>query len=580
MPRTNGHGSERVALYLRVSSEEQRDAGTIQTQRQFLEGYCKLHGLDVVEVYADDGVSGTIPLHERPEGRQLLEAAQKGEFEAVLVYRLDRLGRALLVAVDAHDRLQALGVGLRSAKEQIDTTTPSGRLHFQMLAGFAEFEKAGIVERTRDGLHRALRAGKQPGRVPYGYRIDEDGAFEVVEDEARIVAQIFANIAEGSTIYREVLRLNDEGVPAPGYRISGKERVPGRRWNSTTVSEMLSSLTYIGMHEAKINGGQEVIGRKVPAIVTRALRERARRTLAENRRSPVGRDGKRLPARRRYLLSGLIRCAVCGSPCTAHSVTQGDKRWQYYACNDGRTGGERARRGPKGHARFVPAHWLEETVWADIRGFLENPGETLHRVRLELADADGTEELEARRYDLTKRLATKHRERDSYIRLCARGSITEEELDEYLADLRIQTENLRLLLGSVEADLAQRNEERELAASTEAWLMTLRERIHEVESDSEEAFRARRQLVRLLVEGIIIEDKRKGEGYSVRITYRFDEPEGAVTDRGGGLCEVSRNTTSSWKPRPRPDVRAAGVLSQARCPSGGTHSPTFVCPWR
>ena len=137
---------------------------------------------------------------------------------------------------------------------------------------------------------------------------------------------------------------------------------------------------------------------------------------------------------------------------------------------------------------------------------------------------------------------TKHRERDSYIRLCARGSITEGELDEYLADLRIQTENLRLLLGSVEADLAQRNEERELAASTEAWLMTLRERIHEVEGDSEEAFRARRQLVRLLVEGIIIEDKRKGAGYSVRITYRFDEPEGAVTNRGGGLCEVSRNT--------------------------------------
>ena len=64
MPSTNGHGPtpERVALYIRVSSEEQREAGTIQTQREFLESYCELHGLDVVETYADDGVSGTIPL--------------------------------------------------------------------------------------------------------------------------------------------------------------------------------------------------------------------------------------------------------------------------------------------------------------------------------------------------------------------------------------------------------------------------------------------------------------------------------------------------------------------------------------
>ncbi len=74
--------------------------------------------------------------------------------------------------------------------------------------------------------------------------------------------------------------------------------------------------------------------------------------------------------------------------------------------------------------------------------------------------------------------------------------------------------------------------------------MTLRERIHEVEGDSEEAFRARRQLVRLLVDGIVIEDRRKGEGPRVRITYRFDEPseDAAAAESDGELCEVSRNT--------------------------------------
>jgi len=427
MPSTNGHGSrsggERVALYLRVSSEEQRDKATIDLQREFLSGYCQLHGLEVFERYEDDGVSGTIPLHERPDGKRLLEDAKGANFQTVLVYRLDRLGRSLLGIVDAHDRLETLEVALRSTTEPVDTSTPSGRLIFQMLASFAEYERGTIRDRTQTGLHRALRAGKQPGRVPYGYRIADDGSFEVVEDEARIVAQIFTNIAEGSTIYREVGRLNDEGVPSPGYRVSGKERVPGERWNSTTVSDMLASATYVGKHEVKANRGQDVIVREVPAIVTTALRERARRALSENRRMPVGRDGK--PTRgRRYLLSGLIRCGVCGNPCTAHSATSGGKRWQYYACNDGRSG-ERPRRGPRGHARFLPAQWLEEVVWADIRLFLENPGETLHRVRQELANSDGTEELEARHADLTRRLAAKHKERDRYIRLCAQGNITE-----------------------------------------------------------------------------------------------------------------------------------------------------------
>jgi len=469
MPNTNGHGSksdgERVALYLRMSSEEQRDKATIDLQWEFLLGYCQLHGLEVFERYEDDGVSGTIPLHERPDGKRLLEDAKGGNFQTVLVYRLDRLGRSLLGIVDAHDRLESLEVALRSTTEPVDTSTPSGRLIFQMLASFAEYERGTIRDRTQTGLHRALRAGKQPGRVPYGYRIADDGSFEVVEDEARIVAQIFTNIAESSTIYREVGRLNDEGVPSPGYRVSGKERVPGERWNSTTVSDMLASATYVGKHEVKANGGQDVIVREVPAIVTTALRERARRALSENRRMPVGRDGK--PTRgRRYLLSGLIRCGVCGNPCTAHSATSGGKRWQYYACNDGRSG-ERPRRGPRGHARFLPAQWLEEVVWADIRLFLENPGETLHRVRQELANSDGTEELEARHADLTRRLAAKHKERDRYIRLCAQGYITEGELDAYLADLRIQTENLGLLLESVEADLARRRQETQLAASTE-----------------------------------------------------------------------------------------------------------------
>jgi DNA invertase Pin-like site-specific DNA recombinase len=176
MPSSGRHedGAEKIALLLRVSSEEQRERETIEIQREFLQEYCRLYSLEVVQIYVDDGVSGTIPLHERPEGRRLLEDAKEGKFSTLLVYRLDRLGRSLLVIVDAHDRLQACGVALKSATEPIDTSNPSGRLIFQMLASFAEYERGTIRERTQAGLHRALRNGKFTGRLPYGYKLSPD----------------------------------------------------------------------------------------------------------------------------------------------------------------------------------------------------------------------------------------------------------------------------------------------------------------------------------------------------------------------------------------------------------------------
>jgi len=140
-------------------------------------------------------------LHERPSGRQLLADARGGKFEAVFVYKLDRLGRSLLVIVDAHDRLQEAGVALRSATESIDTSNPSGRLIFQMLTSFAEFERASIRRRMQAGLHRALRNGKQLGMIPYGYDIASDDSFVIADNEAQIVAEIIAIETTGS-LYR------------------------------------------------------------------------------------------------------------------------------------------------------------------------------------------------------------------------------------------------------------------------------------------------------------------------------------------------------------------------------------------
>jgi site-specific DNA recombinase len=381
MPSTNGHGaSERVALYFRVSSEEQRDRETIEIQREFLEQYCRLYGLEVAGCYEDDGISGTVPLRERPGGGRLLEDATAAAFGTVLVSKLDRLGRSLLVIVDAHDRLDGAGVALRSGREPIDTSNPSGRLIFQMLASFAEYDRENIRERTQAGLHRAFRKGKQLGFIPYGYDLDEAGAFVVVEEEASVIREIIANVASGATLYSEAKRLNDEGEPSPGRKYRGRARQNGASWCHSTIRGIVRQSAYSGTHIVSAEGGP--IERPVPAIVEPELRQKALVRLENNKRYSGGKMS------RNYLLRGLVACAYCGTACGGDvSVSSMGYRYHYYSCRKKRETHDRRTRGltcPK-----VKAQWLEDLVWSDVRSFLESPGEVLERVRERLTSTVG-----------------------------------------------------------------------------------------------------------------------------------------------------------------------------------------------
>jgi site-specific DNA recombinase len=209
-----------------------------------------------------------------------------------------------------------------------------------MLASFAEYERATIGERTRAGLHRAFRNGKHAGRIPYGYKLSPgESSLEVVEAEARIVREIIANVAAGSTLYAESKRLNDEGVPSPGWRFKSAERKYGAAWSPSTVAAIIHQGAYSGKHQVKISGargsGESLVSREVPAIVERRLQDRAHVTLAENKRYPNRRGD------RKYLLRGLVRCEICGYACAGRTSTSrisgGTKKYSYYGCVSSRS---------------------------------------------------------------------------------------------------------------------------------------------------------------------------------------------------------------------------------------------------
>jgi DNA invertase Pin-like site-specific DNA recombinase len=151
---------KRVALYLRVSTDGQ----TTENQRRELMQVAERAGWQVVEVYEDAGISGAKGRAERPAFDRLHKDAVRRRFDLVMAWSVDRLGRSLSDLLRFLEELRGAGMGLYLHKQALDTTTPSGKMMFQMLGVFAEFERSLIQERVRAGLARAKAEGTRLGR--------------------------------------------------------------------------------------------------------------------------------------------------------------------------------------------------------------------------------------------------------------------------------------------------------------------------------------------------------------------------------------------------------------------------------
>jgi len=152
--------SPRVAIYARVSTSNQTAANQISE----LERVAQLRGWNIVEVYKDEGYSGSKSRDDRPSLDRMLKDAVRGKYDLIAVWSLDRLGRSLQHLIETVNELQAVGVELYMHLQAIDTTTPAGKLAFSIFGAFAEFERSIIVERVRAGLERAKRNGTKLGR--------------------------------------------------------------------------------------------------------------------------------------------------------------------------------------------------------------------------------------------------------------------------------------------------------------------------------------------------------------------------------------------------------------------------------
>lgn len=189
-------GSPRIGLYCRVSTDEQ----STSNQLRELQAYCVARGWQNITVFEDSDVSGTKT--SRPEFDRMLAAAKAGGLDVVMVWRFDRASRSTLHLLELMNDLREWGVDFVSLREQIDTSTATGKLMFTMIAAFAQFERDVISDRTRSAMQKLKAEGKQCGR---GRAADWNKVTEL-KTKGKNVSQIAAEVGISESHCRRILK--------------------------------------------------------------------------------------------------------------------------------------------------------------------------------------------------------------------------------------------------------------------------------------------------------------------------------------------------------------------------------------
>ncbi len=515
-----------VAVYCRVSSEDQAERGTIEIQKDFAAKYVNLYNLDVFDYYCDDGVTGTLPLEMRPEGKRLLEDAANKRFNTVIFHKLDRLGRKVRVILNAVHDLDEFDVSIKSMTEPFETETPTGKFLLTTLAGIAELDRDTILARMWSGAQLAAKQGRWLGGiVPYGYHVVDKHL--VVSDEPipgcriseeDVVNIIFDMAAKQKASCRQIADyLNAMNIPTK-YVIDG---IKGKRlkntanyWYPSRILSIITSTTYKGIHaygKRATHKHSKLITRPVPPIVSERIWERANEAVKENRIESM-RNTKR-----EYLLRSLIRCALCGHAYVGASYQKGKP---FYVCSGKNK--YKYLASERCTASNIRVDWLDNVVWQRCLEFLENP-EKIYEAKSNAPvpeEEKEVSELEILKEQMRGILDEKERLLDLY----RKKIITEQDLSAQISKLYADEESLNKQL-QIKKDSQPKAT---LKQSKNAVVTILKDFISNLKDvkPSELPFELKRQVIKMLVDKIVIDCKTAPDKFypdiNVAIIWRFD----------------------------------------------------------
>lgn len=334
-----------VAIYVRVSSEEQAEKGySIEEQKNVLLSFCNKVGYNVYKVYCDAGISAKDIVH-RPGLQELLEDAKSKCFNLVLTWKISRLSRRLKDAIEIVDFLDKYSIQYKSYTEPFETNTPSGKLQFQMMSMVAEFERSTIAQNVKMGHLAKAKKGEWcggPAMLGYEWEVMEQykdctgrrkSKLIINPEEAKIVKLIFEMYADGKGYKAITNHLNKMG-----YKTKN-----GCAFSLNGVRDILLNPVYVGKvrYDVRRNWNERRRGNTNPdpiiadgiheAIISQELWDKVQ--IMYNQKK--GRRGTVFSYE--FPLTGILRCPECGAGMvvggTTNTLKDGTKkRIPYYVC--------------------------------------------------------------------------------------------------------------------------------------------------------------------------------------------------------------------------------------------------------
>jgi len=301
----------RCAIYTRKSSDEglDQDFNSLDAQREACEAYIRSQTHEgwvaMSDHFDDGGFSGGTT--DRPALQNLLEAVRARRIDVIVIYKIDRLTRALADFARLAELFDEHQVSFVSVTQQFNTTTSMGRLMLNVLLSFAQFEREITGERIRDKIAASKKKGLwMGGTPPMGYEA-KDRTLVVVPETAEIVRSIFRTYLEVGSVPALVRALKEQGIRTNRRKLSDGREVGGRTFQRGQLYQMLANPLFIGRirHKDKVYPGHH------PPIIDQGLWEAVQKQLGENRCGIRRRIGHKSPS----LLTGILgRKLINGIP--------------------------------------------------------------------------------------------------------------------------------------------------------------------------------------------------------------------------------------------------------------------------
>ena len=389
--RAQRNARVRCAIYTRKSSEEGLDQefNSLQAQREACEAFINSQRHEgwvcLRAAYDDGGFSGATM--DRPALQRLLGDIAAGRVDTIVVYKIDRLTRALADFAKIVEILDARGASFVSVTQQFNTTTSMGRLTLNVLLSFAQFEREVIGERIRDKIAASKKKGMWMGGVPpLGYRA-ENHKLVVIDGEAEIVRSIFRRYMEIGSVRLLKEELDARGINSKSWTSAAGRVIGGKPFSRGAIYLILQNRIYRG---EIVHKGQSHPGEHIP-IIDQPLWDAVAARLASN----SGERNAGTGTREHSLLTGMLFDRDGNRMTPTHAVKK-DTRYRYYVSRPLITKHQTKR----STGLRIPAAEVEQLVISRIRQWLLDPGNIYQAIQL--PDLSAQRRLVARAAELGK----------------------------------------------------------------------------------------------------------------------------------------------------------------------------------